>query len=211
MTFLGAAHGAIGSIEDRVVVQAHCPVVTVSAAPPGVESERRYVAVGWSPDASGARALAAAAAEADVRGVPLTVVLAPIPSSANDPRRSPESGRPPEDDLHQSLSSLAQQHPGVVTTLDWPASNWVQTLISHSTHASLLVIGSHHSDERWSIRVGLTAGAVLRQATGPIMLIGGTDTATVVRPEPANPALALTSSSCEAPGLSALDLNSPRC
>ena len=28
-----SAHGAIGSIEDRVVVQAHCPVVTVSAAP----------------------------------------------------------------------------------------------------------------------------------------------------------------------------------
>ena len=32
-----AAHGAIGSIEDRVVVQAHCPVVTVSAAPQEVE------------------------------------------------------------------------------------------------------------------------------------------------------------------------------
>ena len=55
-----ATHGAIGAIEDRVVVQAHCPVVTVSAAPQKVQGERPYVAVGWSPDASGARALAAA-------------------------------------------------------------------------------------------------------------------------------------------------------
>ena len=36
-----SAHGAIGSIEDRVVVPAHCPVVTVSAGPQEVESERR--------------------------------------------------------------------------------------------------------------------------------------------------------------------------
>jgi nucleotide-binding universal stress UspA family protein len=169
-----AAHGAIGSIEDRVVVQAHCPVVTVSAAPHEVEGEQRYVAVGWSPDASGARALAVAAAEAAVRGVPLTVV--PSPSPAGDARRSSESGCPLDDDLQQGLTALARQHPGVVTTIDWPESSWVQTLVGHSAHASLLVIGSHHSDDRWSIRVGLTAGAVLRRATGPVMLVGGAET-----------------------------------
>ena len=190
-----AAHGAIGSIEDRVVVQAHCPVVTVSAAPQEIEGERRYVAVGWSPDASGARALAAAAAEADVRGVPLTVV--PGPSPAGDAQRSPGSGRTPDNDLHQALTAMTQQHPGLVATLDWPISDWVQTLVSHSTRASLLVIGCHHSDDRWSLRVGLTAGAVLRQATGPIMLIGGTAATTMefpesgppARPEPVNPVL----------------------
>ena len=180
-----AAHGAIGSIEDRVVVQAHCPVVTVSAAPQEVAGERRYVAVGWSPDASGARALAAAAAEAAICDVSLTVVPGPSPS-------------PPDDDLHQALSALAQQHPGLATTIERPASNWVQTLVRHSTRASLLVIGSHHSDDRWSIRVGLTAGAVLRQATGPVMLVGGAEALTVelpqpgpsAPPEPVNPALA---------------------
>ena len=204
-----SAHGAIGSIEDRVVVQAHCPVVTVSAAPRDVEGEGRYVAVGWSPDASGASALVAAAAEADVRGVPLTVV--PSPGPADDARRPLESGGPPDDHLHQALRALAQQHPGVTTTIDWPVSNWVQTLIRHSTHASLLVIGSHHSDDRWSIRVGPAAGAVIRQATGPIMMIGRTEAAKLVRTEPANHALLLPSSSGGAPGLSALDLKSPRC
>jgi nucleotide-binding universal stress UspA family protein len=40
-----AAHGAIGSIEDRVVVQANCPVVTVPAHP-AKGDHGRYVAVG---------------------------------------------------------------------------------------------------------------------------------------------------------------------
>ena len=192
-----AAHGAIGSIEDRVVVQAHCPVITVSQAPPEVDGDRPYVAVGWSPDASGARALAAAASEAAVRGVPLTVV--PGPALVDDARLSPECGRPPDDDLAQALTAVARQHPGVVTTLDWPVSDWTQTLVGHSTRASLVVIGSHHSDDRWSIRVGGAAGAVLRQATGPIMLIGSAEATTVelprpgsaVPPEPVDPALAM--------------------
>ena len=190
-----SAHGAIGSIEDRVVVQSHCPVVTVSAAAREDEDEQRYVAVGWSPDASGARALAAAAAETAVRGVSLTVV--PDLGPADDAQRSPGSIGPTDGDLQQALKALAQQHPEVATTIDWPESDWLQTLIGHSKRASLLVIGSHHSDDRWNIRVGPTAGAVLRQATGPVMLIGGT-AATMgditlprppTRPEPLNSAL----------------------
>ena len=119
------------------------------------------------PGRFGASALAAAAAEADVRGVPLTVVLV-RPTMPNAPS-SPAARL--MDHLHQALRALAQQHPGLATTVDWPVSNWAQTLIHHSTHASLTggKFGSHHSDDRWSIRVGPTAGAVLRQATGPIM------------------------------------------
>jgi nucleotide-binding universal stress UspA family protein len=190
-----AAHGTIGSIEDRVLVQAHCPVVTVAAAPQEVKGHRGYVAVGWSPDASGAGALAAAAAEAAVRGVSLTVV--PGPGPAGEALRSSDLGGSAERDLHQALTAVAQQHPGVATTIDWPAHNWIQTLINHSTHADLLVIGSHHSDDRWSIRVGASVEAVLRQATGPVMLIGGSRSTPAAfsqlgpptRPEPVNPAL----------------------
>jgi nucleotide-binding universal stress UspA family protein len=104
-------------------------------------------------------------------------------------RRSafPEVRVPPDNDLHQALTALAQLHPELVTTLDWPVSDWVETLVNHSTHASLLVIGSHHSEDRWSIRVGLTAGAVLRQATGPVMLIGATTATTVESERPVRP------------------------
>ena len=175
-----AAHGAIGSIEDRVAVQAHCPVVTVSSAPQEVD-DRRYVAVGWTNDPSGARALAAAVAVAAARGASLTVVPGPAP--AGEAPGSPKPGEPTAHDLHQALADVALQHPAMAVTVDWPISNWVQTLISHSAHASLLVIGSHHSDDRWSIRVGTTAGAILRQVSGPVMLIGGSATT------PAEPSL----------------------
>ena len=202
------AHGAIGSIEDRVVVHAHCPVVMVSAAPQQVEKGRRYIAVGWSPDALGARALAAAAAEADLRSVPLTVVLAPSPNTASDVRRSPESERPSENGLEPALTSLAQVHPGMVTTIDWTASNWVQTLVRHSADSGLLVIGSRHSDDRWSVSVGLTAGAVLRHATGPVMLIGGA--ARVEFPDQPNTPPPPESRPWRVSGPSALDRSSPR-
>ena len=175
-----AAHGAIGSIEDRVAVQAHCPVVTVSSAPQEVD-DRRYVAVGWTHDPSGARALAAAVAVAAARGVSLTVVPGPAP--AGEAPGSPKPGEPTAHDLHQALACVALQHPAMAVIVDWPVSSWVQTLISHSAHASLLVIASHHSDDRWSIRVGTTAGAILRQVSGPVMLIGGSPTT------PAEPSL----------------------
>jgi len=189
-----AAHGAIGSIEDRVAVQAHCPVVTVSAAPQEVD-DRRYVAVGWTHDPSGARALAAAVAVAAGRGASLTVV--PGPTLAGEAPGSPKPGGPTAHDLHQALADVALQHPAMTVTVDWPVSNWVQTLIGHSVHASLLVIGSHHSDDWWSVRVGTTAGAVLRQASGPVMLIGRSATIPAEpsltgrpqRPEPSTPAV----------------------
>ena len=180
MTFPGRLTARSALIEDRVAVQAHCPVVTVSSAPQEVD-DRRYVAVGWTHDPTGARALAAAVAEAAGRGASLTVVPGPTP--AGEAPGSPKPGGPTAQDLHQALADVVLQHPAMTVTVDWPVSNWVQTLIGHSAHASLLVIGSHHSADRWSIRVGTTAGAVLRQASGPVMLIGGSATT------PAEPSL----------------------
>jgi nucleotide-binding universal stress UspA family protein len=168
-----AAHGAIGSIEDRVAVHAHCPVVTVSAAA-REDDEHGYVTVGWTDDRSGAQALAAAAAEAAVRGASLTVVLAPSPNG--EVPRIPQPEGPPTDGLRRALADVARQHPTLTVSVDGPGSDWLETLIDHSAHGGLLVIGSHHSNDRWSVRVGATAGAVLRQASGPVMLIGGSAT-----------------------------------
>ena len=86
----GSAPGAIGSIEERVVVQAHCPVVTVSAAPPWVENERRYVAVGWSPDAFGCEGSCSGRGRSGRTWCPADRHAGPDPEhSANDARRSP--------------------------------------------------------------------------------------------------------------------------
>jgi nucleotide-binding universal stress UspA family protein len=190
-----AAHGAIGSIEDRVVVQANCPVVTVPAHP-AKGDHGRYVAVGLTDDASGARALAAGVAEAAVRGAALTVV--PGPLGTHEVMGRLEPGGSAEHDLRSALTAAIRQHPGMTVAVDWPVTDAVQTLISHSANASLVVIGSQHSDDRWSIRVGTAVGPVLRQASGPVMLIGGLSTTSTAHapatgptrlPEPATSAL----------------------
>ena len=165
-----AAHGAIGSIEDRVAVHAHCPVVTVSD-PAREGEEHRYVAVGWTDDRSGARTLAAAATVAAARGASLTVVPDPCPDGAVPGIR--HSGEPPIDGLPDALAEAARQHPALRINVDRRGSDGVESLIEHSARAGLLVIGSHHSEDRWSVRVGTTAGAVLRRASCPVMLIGG--------------------------------------
>jgi nucleotide-binding universal stress UspA family protein len=164
-----AAHGAIGSIEDRVAVHAHCPVVTVSG--PACEGEaQRYVAVGWTNDSSSTRVLAAAATVAAARGAELTVVPDPGPGGAHP-------ARPATDALDEAVADMSRHLPALVITIDRRGSDWLETLIEHSARAGLLVIGSHHSDDRWSVRVGTTAGLLLRQASGPVMLIGGSASA----------------------------------
>jgi len=37
------------------------------------------------------------------------------------------------------------------------------------------VIGCPHSDDRWSIRVGVTAETLMRRAACPVMLVGQAD------------------------------------
>jgi nucleotide-binding universal stress UspA family protein len=38
--------------------------------------------------------------------------------------------------------------------------------------AALLVLGSHHSEQSWSIRIGPIAEALMRRSPCPVMLVG---------------------------------------
>ena len=68
------SYGVIGAIEDRVVMHAGCPVVTVSGRWDGNDRPERRIVLGWTDDPSGWRALQIAAAEAQLRNTSLTVV-----------------------------------------------------------------------------------------------------------------------------------------
>ena len=46
-----------------------------------------------------------------------------------------------------------------------------EALIRAADAADLLVIGCHHSADRWSIRTGPVAEAVMRGASCPVMLV----------------------------------------
>jgi nucleotide-binding universal stress UspA family protein len=58
-----ADHGLLGPVEDRVVVHAHCPVVTVNGPGPIVGQGYDKIVLGWTEGATGRRALEAAADE----------------------------------------------------------------------------------------------------------------------------------------------------
>ena len=69
-----ADHGLLGPLEDRVVVHAHCLVVTVNGPGPIVGQGYDKIVLGWTEGATGRRALEAAADEAALRGSLLSVV-----------------------------------------------------------------------------------------------------------------------------------------
>jgi hypothetical protein len=50
--------------------------------------------------------------------------------------------------------------------------DYQQGLVGQTTSAELIVIGCPHSDDRWSIRVGVTVDTLMRQAVCPVMLVG---------------------------------------
>ena len=50
-----ADHGVLGPVEDRVVVHAHCPVVTVNGPGPIVGQDYDKIVVGWTEGTTGRR------------------------------------------------------------------------------------------------------------------------------------------------------------
>ena len=81
-----AAHGALGPIEDRVAVHAHCPVVVVSRLPIARPKPTSDVGVGWIDAVSAWWAFNAAVAAADVRRASLTVLrVMPVNRQDDEP------------------------------------------------------------------------------------------------------------------------------
>ncbi len=165
--------GAIGPIEDRVVMHAGCPVVTISGRWDGTERPERDVVVGWTDDPSGWRAMQVAASEAQLRSASLIVVTIdtqlPAPSVKT---RKAAPDRPAS--LADAVDSIHKTHRGLRIDLDQsdPDTDHLQALIRHAERAELMVIGCPLSDDRWSIRVGVTAATLMRRAACPVMLVG---------------------------------------
>jgi nucleotide-binding universal stress UspA family protein len=177
-----AAFGAIGSIEDRVVVHSSCPVVTVSSPSNPDQNRYRHVVVGWTNDTTGQRALDAAAQEADVRAVTLTVV-AVKPSAATSTQSSEVTGQHNDEALVSALAAIEQAYPSLPISCEYSQSDLAQALILKAYSADLLILGCRHSEDRWSIRTGAVAADVMRHAHCPVMLVG--NLATTV-PSPAD-------------------------
>jgi nucleotide-binding universal stress UspA family protein len=165
-----AEHGLLGPVEDRVVVHARCPVVTVNGPGPIVGQDYHTIVVGWTKGSTGRRALEAAAEEAALRGSLLSIVTIP-PAPTSSPASSSERVDV-EEALLDSIRRIESTYPGLQIDVAH-RSGHVDTELERSLdRAALLVLGSHHSEQSWSIRVGPIAEELMRRSPCPVMLVG---------------------------------------
>jgi nucleotide-binding universal stress UspA family protein len=160
-------HGALGPLEDRILVHAHCPIVTISDAPKA-PSDQPSVVVGWTPNKTGRRALEAGAAEADLRSCSLTVInVFPLTRSTNvvDGVANAEAA------LRDSAETIMRRYPGLPVSVRKEDRDGAQALLWEAGEAQLLVIGCRRSEDRWSVRTGTVVETAMRAARCPVMLV----------------------------------------
>lgn len=165
-----ADHGVLGPVEDRVVVHAHCPVVTVNGPGPIVGQDYDKIVLGWTEGTTGRRALEAAADEAALRGSLLGVVTV-SPAAAYAPA-VPNERVSVEQALIDSIHRIESTHRGLRIDVTHRSGHVVRELQQSLDRAALLVLGSHHSEQAWSIRIGPVAEELMRLSPCPVMLVG---------------------------------------
>ena len=165
-----ADHGVLGPVEDRVVVHAHCPVVTVNGPGPIVGQDYDKIVLGWTEGTTGRRALEAAADEAALRGSLLGVVTV-SPAAAYAPA-VPNEQVSVEQALIDSIHRIESTHRGLRIDVTHRSGHVVRELQQSLDRAALLVLGSHHSEQAWSIRIGPVAEELMRLSPCPVMLVG---------------------------------------
>jgi nucleotide-binding universal stress UspA family protein len=165
-----ADHGVLGPVEDRVVVHAHCPVVTVNGPGPIVGQHYDKIVVGWTEGSTGRRALEAAADEAALRGSLLSVVT--VSPTAGYAPAVPDERVSVEQALIDSIRRIEIAHPGLRIDVTHRSGQVVRELQQSLDRAALLVLGSHHSEQPWSVRLGPVVEELMRLSPCPVMLVG---------------------------------------
>ncbi|MFL6163812.1 MAG: universal stress protein [Jatrophihabitantaceae bacterium] len=160
----------IGSVSSRVAAQAYCPVVVVPEQPAGPAVDPT-IEVGIADTAAGAAALRFAFDEARRRGVSVTAVRAQATGRGTaQPTNAPLP--PDEAALPAALVSCRQQYPDVPVRVLLSRTDPAEAVLRASQHAELVVIGAHHSEDRWSSRLGPVPQTVLHHTNCPVVLIG---------------------------------------
>lgn len=174
---LGSAMSALlGSVSDRLSVEAPCPLVVVG--PEGAGSDQGPVVVGVDGSEFGEAALAFAMAEARVRGVGVRVVSVTESrpaASASDPELATRMSSAAEVDADAVISRALD----VVPTRDGTAVETVvaeghpaEALVAHAQDAQLIVVGSHGKGFIRRALLGSVSREVLRNAARPVAVVG---------------------------------------
>lgn len=108
--------------------------------------------------------------EAALRGSLLSVVTV-SPTAAYAPAVSSER-ESVEQALIDSIRRIESTHPGLPIDVVHRSGHVVAELEQSLDRASLLVLGSYHSEQSWSIRLGPVAEELMRLSRCPVMLVG---------------------------------------
>ncbi|HEX2904835.1 MAG TPA: universal stress protein [Jatrophihabitans sp.] len=153
----GNLGSVLGSVSQRVAVHARCPVAIVKLGDDAVGHRELGVLVGLSGTGSGLAAIRFAAAEADRRRVRLTALHAGDAISAA---------------VQAELGAARARYHELELRIRRTADEPTQALLQAADHAELLVLGAHHSDDRWSTRLGPVPQSLLHRTGCPMVLVG---------------------------------------
>lgn len=163
---VGFGESALGSVAHRVAVHVHCPVVVVphSSIPTSTVPSRRTV-VGVADTVAGRKALAFAADRAEREKATLVLVRSTLTAGE-------EEGADVVPLLDAARAEVAAAHPDVVVETVAADTDPVSAVLDQAAHADLVVLGCHHSDDRWNSRLGAVPVGVLARANRPVVLVG---------------------------------------
>ncbi len=162
----------VGSTSVGVAATAHCPVIMTSAAStPGETGVHHRIGVGVDATANGAAALAAAFAEADVRGDELEVIHAwDVPGAIRrSGRRAVEvAGAAAEGGVKALVAPLQERYPNVKVITHIVQANPVKEMVSRSRELDLLWLGVRTTA---GFGVGGVVRGVMAHAECPLGLV----------------------------------------
>jgi nucleotide-binding universal stress UspA family protein len=143
----------LGSVSHRVAPPAHCPVAVVPeqlTLNGGALASR--IVVGVSATVSGRAALEFALDEAGRRDATVVAIRA-----QHDPG---------------DLAALIERYPNARIETALVSGEPADALLAAARDADLVVVGCHHSDDRWSTRLGPVPSAILHRSACPVIVVG---------------------------------------
>ncbi|MFE9206667.1 universal stress protein [Micromonospora sp. NPDC007230] len=174
----GFAALVVGSVAVQVAAHADCPVLVARGAPRPAGA----VVVGVDGSPPSRAAVEFAAEEAALRGAPLHAVLAythPVSTGPGDmqPLVYQENRLHDEEDriLAQSLTGLAERHPGVPVTREAVHGRPVAVLTEATRDAQLMVVGGQGRGELSGLLLGSVSQGVLHHAECPVAVVRSPD------------------------------------
>lgn len=165
----------MGSLTDHVAAAAQSPVALIPGGWQAGSGDEGPVVVGATTTVAGRAAVGFASQEAVRLDTTLLVVV-------GAGRRSAEGMS-----LVAHFGDLIAADPRLAIEVYWAEGSPAQALIDLSEGARLVVVGTHHSTDRWSIRLGPVTESVLSAVRCPVITVARLHTP--VGGKPASPSV----------------------